>query len=164
MLEVVETVLEPRLVAPVVVAHESTERIEARTTTGSDDYLVTIGELVDCTLSHVELNLEAVALDGSDVIFVHCTLQLVASNYGVDSRLHASSLHGQLLLELGIALLSPRHVVAEEELHLYEVLATSLERCKVVGEAVCSLLTCGQCHAGTLHGLVLLDALTILPE
>ena len=119
---------------------------------------------MDSTLCHVELHLEAVALDGSDVIFVHCTLQLVASSYGVDSRLHASSLHGELLLKLGIVLCSPRHIVAEEELHLHEVLAIGVERSEVVGEAVGSLLACGQCHAGTLHGLVLCHLLTILPE
>ena len=127
MLQVVQTILEPGLVAPVVVAHEGTEGIEAGTATGSDDYIVTIGELVDGTLSHIELYLEAVALDGSDVVLVHLALQLVASGYGADSRLLTCSLHSKLLLKLGIALLGPRHILAEEELYFHEVLTVGIE-------------------------------------
>ena len=82
---------------------------------------------MDSTLSHVELYLEAVALDGSDVVVVHCALQLVTGSYGVDGGLHASFLHSKLLLKLGIALLGPRHVLAEEELYLHEVLTIGVE-------------------------------------
>ena len=127
MFEVVETILEPGLVAPVVVAHESAERIEARTATGSDNYLVAIGELMDSTLCHVELYLEAIALDGLDAIGCLRSGELFACSNCADSGFLASCLHGQLLLKLCIALLCPRHVFAKEELYLYEVLACSLE-------------------------------------
>ena len=167
VLQVVQTVGKPGLVAPVVVAHEGTECIQTGTITGNDNALATINQLIDSTLLHVELNLEALTLDGLESLvgigrnlkFAGILCHLADSRGG-----HRGTCHEQLLLELGIALLCPRHVVAKEELYLHEYLVLGIERSEVVGESVNGLLAWLECHAWTLYGLVLLYALAVNPK
>ena len=167
VLQVVQTVGKPGLVAPVVVAHEGTECIQAGAIAGNDNALIAVNQLVDSTLLHVELNLEAFTLDG-----LECLVGIVGNNglAGLvgnlaDSRCcYRGTCHEQLLLELGIALLCPRHILAKEELYLHEHLVLGIQGSEVVGQSVNCLLAGLECHAGTLYGLVLLYALAVNPE
>ena len=132
--EVVQAILIPTLVVPVVVIDGSAQRIKDGTTARLDEiYHIIIVEsftanavIVDCATCIVEGDEEGFCgiinrlrtNDGSLVGFIKIDAERGMILRGLKDRIHircAPQMH--LLCHLHVALLSPRHILVQEKLH-----------------------------------------------
>ena len=138
VLEVVQSVLIPRLIVPIIIIDRSAERIKdgtaARFNEGHQVNIVTClaaqTKIMDRTACVVEGDNEGVRVgiyglrtdDGAAVGLTMADAENGAALPGLPDGLHvASAPEGNLLAHLHVALLGPRHVVLQEELHAQAV-------------------------------------------
>ena len=123
MLQVVQTIIKPLRIEPVIIIGESTERIQLRTVAVSNHLLVSVCQAVDSTCLDIELSCVTIAFDGNDIArFSHHHFRFVALGcYGGDRRTCGSLFHKYLFFCLCEVLVSPRHVVFQQELNLHEI-------------------------------------------
>ena len=163
MLQVMQAVLVPLVVCPVVVTYRSTEAIELWTIAIGNHDLSAIYQAIDSTGLGIELHGKVLAIYYHLIAFGYRLQSLTCSN-GCNRRNTFGRLHSQLLFHLYIALLSPWHIGTQEELYLHEIFALSIEFGKVIRQSHHLLATRCYRHARTLYRCILLHTNTILPK
>ncbi len=129
VLQVVEPVLIPCLVSPVVVVDPCAERVEARAATVGEDGFAAIGQRADGARGLVEIDIEGLAaIHGyacGGLLDAHFANGL---SVGGKALALGRCLHEQLLVGLHISGLCPGRVVPLVELHQELVVAVRVER------------------------------------
>ena len=169
VLQVIQAVSEPCIVVAdsSIVICRCTVSIQLRAIAILDDYLVAVLQAVDGTGVQIESHLEVLARNiGTLRSLIQLILHRLATLCnGSDRRSgNISTLHSQLLFHLNIALGSPRHVLAQQELDGNEVLALWVQTRIVVRQGVDDLLTWTHDVLGSLQWLILLHAYAVLIE
>ena len=114
----------------------------------------------------VETYVEAITAKGESLSgLVHLDRSLISSSYLLYSRsLYVSTLHAQLFFHLYVALLSPRHVLALQELHLNEIFASGVKLTVIVVEYILLAFTRTENILCTHQRTIALNANTVLIE
>ena len=146
--EVVQPLLEPAHVGPVVVVRRGAQSVELRALPRDEDLLPVVFESVEGSLTVVEYGDEPFAAHDRPR-GLGLLRHLGRGHPGrqrAHRRLHPRGLHQQLLLHLRVSRAGPGLVRGEQESHLDEIFALFVHRGVVVGYAV------DHAHAGPDDG------------
>ena len=122
VLQVMQTFLCPCVPRPVVVVHYCTESIEFRSAAGFDDSVAAVRQCANRAIGFTELNFETLTAYSNDITGFNSSNLVVLRLLHFECGQQGIVLQEELFFHLHIALLCPRLVCLEQELHLYEVL------------------------------------------